>query len=194
MMPRSKEYIREDVLETATKLFWAKGFEGTSMNDLVEQTGLNKHSMYSEFRDKEGLFSACIDYYTKESNKAVLGILTKQPLGLHNIEKFFENRIEYAGTKDCKGCFLANTVTEKEVVGDAINEQVKVLLSKHEMILYHCLKAAQDNGEIPAEKDCKLLARYLDCFNRGLMNVGKHHVEKKSLRMMTEIALSTIKQ
>ncbi len=192
-MPRSKEYNREEVLEAATRLFWAKGFEGTSISELVEQTRLNKHSMYSEFGDKEGLFSACIEYYVTESNKAVLGILTKQPLGLHNIEKFFENRIEYAGTKDCKGCFLANTVTEKEVVGDAINEQVKVILSKHETLLYHCLKAAQDKGEIPAEKDCKLLARYLDCFNRGLMNVGKHQIEKKSLRSMTEVALSTIK-
>lgn len=193
-MPRSKEYIREDVLQAATTLFWTKGFEGTSISELVDQTGLNKYSMYSEFGDKEGLFSACIDYYTKESNKAVLGILTKPPLGLQNIEKFFENRIEYAGTEDCKGCFLANTVIEMEIVGDAITEQVKILLSKHESLLYRCLKAAQDKGEIPAGKDCKLLARYLDCFNRGLMNVGKHQIEKKSLRSMTEVALSTIKQ
>lgn len=192
-MPRSKEYIREDVLEVATQLFWTKGFEGTSISELVEQTGLNKHSMYSEFGDKEGLFSACIDYYTNESAKAVLGILTKRPLGLHNIEQFFENRIEYAGTNDCKGCFLANTVTEKEVVGHAISEQVKVLLSKHEALFYHCLKAAQDQGDIPADKDCQLLARYLDCFNRGLMNVGKYQIEKKSLRSMTEVALSTLK-
>ena len=193
-MPRSKEYIKEEVLEAATTLFWTKGFEGTSMNDLVEQTGLNKHSMYSEFGDKEGLFLACIDYYVRESNKAVLDILTKHPLGLHNIEKFFENRIDYAGKKDCKGCLLANTVTEKEVVSDAINERINTLLSKHETLLYNCLQAAQNEGEIHADNDCRVLARYLDCFIRGLMNVGKHQAEKKNLRMLAEIALSTIKR
>lgn len=193
-MSRSKEYIREEVLEAATKLFWTKGFEGTSMNELVEQTGLNKHSMYSEFGEKEGLFLACIDYYAYESNKAVNEILTKHPLGLQNIENFFENRIEYAGKKDCKGCLLVNTVTEKEVVSEAVNERVKALLSKHETLLYNCLKAAQNEGEIHADNDCRVLARYLDCFNRGLMNVGKHQAEKRNLRMLADVALSTIRR
>ena len=104
-MPRSKEYIKEEVLEAATTLFWTKGFEGTSMNDLVEQTGLNKHSMYSEFGDKEGLFLACMDYYVYESNKVVLDILTKHPLGLHNIEKFSRTELNMPGRKSVKDAY-----------------------------------------------------------------------------------------
>lgn len=193
-MPRSKEYSKEEVLEAATTVFWTKGFVGTSMNDLVEHTGLNKHSMYSEFGDKERLFLACIDYYTHESNKAIIDILTQHPLGLHNIEQFFENRIEYARKKDCKGCLLANTVTEQAVLSDAINERVTSHLSQLETLLYNCLKAAQGKGEIPADKDCKLLARYLDCFTRGLMNVGKHQSEKRNLRLLADVALATIRR
>ena len=79
-------------------------------------------------------------------------------------------------------------------MGDAINERVKALLSKHETLLYNCLQAAQDKGEIHADNDCRVLARYLDCFIRGLMNVGKHQAEKKNLRMLADIALSTIKR
>ena len=62
-MNRPREYKKEDVLEAATGLFWAKGFEATSISELVELTGLNKHSMYREFGDKEGLFLASLDHY-----------------------------------------------------------------------------------------------------------------------------------
>ncbi len=191
-MTRPREFIKEEVLEAATELFWEKGFEGTSMNDLVEQTALNKHSMYREFGDKEGLFLACLNFYVHESNSVVNAILTKEPLGLQNIQTFFNNRIDYAASNDCKGCLLVNTVTEKEVVSHAINELVKANLSKLKACFYNCLKAAQERGEIRAEQDCHTLADYLDCFCRGLMNIGKHPIEKKKLRMLTEVALSTM--
>lgn len=191
-MTRPREFIKEEVLEAATELFWEKGFEGTSMNELVEQTGLNKHSMYREFGGKEGLFLACLNFYVHQSNSAINTILTEEPLGLHNIHTFFNNRIEHASRKDCKGCLLMNTVTEKEVVSHTINEVVRTNLSKLKACFYNCLKAAQERGEIRAEQDCHTLAEYLDCFCRGLMNIGKHPIEKKRLRLMTEVALSTI--
>ncbi len=191
-MTRPREFIKEEVLEAATELFWKKGFEATSMNDLVEQTGLNKHSMYREFGGKEGLFLACLNHYVHQSNRAINTILTEEPLGLHNIQNFFNNRIDYAASKNCKGCLLINTVTEKEVVSDIISESVKANLSKLKACFYNCLHAAQERGEIRAEQDCHILAEYLDCFCRGLMNIGKHPIEKKKLRMMTEIALSSM--
>ena len=54
-MARHKEYVKEEVLEAATQLFWEHGYEGTSMNGLVEATGLHRRSMYEEFGDKDGL-------------------------------------------------------------------------------------------------------------------------------------------
>ena len=57
-MTRPKEYKLQKVLEASTQVFWEKGYRGTSMNDLVQATGLNKHSMYKEFSNKDGLFLA----------------------------------------------------------------------------------------------------------------------------------------
>ena len=58
-MGRSKEYARGEVLESATQIFWEKGYQGTSVGDLVEGTGLHRRSMYEEFGDKEDVFVAC---------------------------------------------------------------------------------------------------------------------------------------
>ncbi len=48
-MGRPKEYVRDEVLDAATHVFWEKGYEGTSVSDLVEGTGLHRRSMYEEF-------------------------------------------------------------------------------------------------------------------------------------------------
>ncbi len=192
-MNRPREYCREEVLKTATELFWEKGFEGTSMNELVQQTLLNKHSMYSEFGDKEGLFLACLDYYVNEITKELGKILTRQPLGLNNIEAFFKKRVEYAASGNCHGCLIVNLVTEQQIVSAKINDRIQSILIANETRIYDCLKAAQKNGEIGRDKDCKVLAGYLGCFLRGLMNLGRSNKNKKMLRKLTHVALSAVK-
>jgi len=193
-MSRPREYDREEVLEKTTDLFWERGFEATSMNEVVARTGLNKHSLYNEFGDKERLFLLCIDEYVNKSNKVLSDILTKKPLGLSNIEAFFDNRVIYAASEDCKGCLLVNSVTEKETLSEEVNQKVKLLLSSFNVVFYNCLKAAQDNNEISSDKNCKVLASYLTCFLFGLVNVGKNETNKKGVRKMVDVALSTVRR
>jgi len=192
-MNRPREYDREEVLEKTTDLFWEKGFEATSMNEVVARTGLNKHSLYSEFGDKEKLFIDCIDYYISNSSRFLRDILTRKPLGLSNIETFFENRVSYAASEDCKGCLIVNSVTEKEILSEEINLKVKSFISKFKAFFYNCLKAAQERKEISGDKDCKALADYLVCFTCGLVNIGKNETKKKELREMVNVALSAVK-
>jgi len=111
-MNRPKQYEREELLEAITNLFWEKGFEATSINEVVARTGVNKFSIYNEFGDKEKLFLACIDYYTCNSCSFVIKILTKKPIGLNNIEDFFELKIRYAAIHK-KGCLIFNSFVRK---------------------------------------------------------------------------------
>jgi TetR/AcrR family transcriptional repressor of nem operon len=62
-LARPREFDRDVVLETAMDVFWCKGFEGTSIQDLVEATGVNRGSLYGAFGDKETLFAEALDYY-----------------------------------------------------------------------------------------------------------------------------------
>ena len=193
-MSRPREYDRDDVLEKTTNLFWEKGFEATSMNEVVARTGLNKHSLYNEFGNKERLFLLCIDEYVNKSIKVLRDILTEKPLGLSNIEKLFDNRVDYAVTKDCKGCLLFNSVTEKEILSEEVNLKVKSLISSLNESFYNCLKAAQDNNEISSDKNCKVLAGYLACFLSGLVNVGRNESKRKEIRNVVDVALSAVKK
>ncbi len=193
-MPRYKEYNREDVLNAATKVFWQKGFMGTSMSDLVRTTSLNKHSMYKEFGSKEGLFLACIENYAHEITKELGKILTRQPLGLQNIVDFFQNRIEGASAKEWQGCFVMNSVVEQEILSEQINKQVQLHMVAQEGLFHDCIRAAQKAGEIPVSKDSTVLAQYLLCFLEGLNVLGKCNPTKRSLELLLEQVLTAVTQ
>jgi TetR/AcrR family transcriptional repressor of nem operon len=192
-MPRPKEYIRENVLDAATQVFWEKGYRGTSMKDLVEATGLNKHSMYKEFGNKDGLFLACIEYYANETTKDIFAILQQKPLGLQNIELYFRNKIDSVSSDKFNACLLINTAIEKEVLDDEINERVLKYLSLQEEAFYVNLEAAQRNGEIPKNKDIGMLAKYLMCFLEGINVMGKTGPKRKSVELLVEEVLTNIK-
>ncbi len=193
-MNRPRQYDREEVVEKATALFWEKGFEATSMNEMVARTGLHTNSMYSEFGNKERLFLECIDHYISKSLRALINILTKKPLGLSNIEAFFENRVDYVATKNCKGCLIVNSLTEKEVLSEEVNIKVKSRISSFTALFYNCIKSAQENNEISADIDCKDLANYLVYLNFGLMIAGKNETSKKKLRKIADMGLSAIRR
>jgi TetR/AcrR family transcriptional repressor of nem operon len=189
---RPKEYNYQKVLEASTQIFWEKGYRGTSMNDLVKATGLNTHSMYKEFKNKDGLFLACIDYYAKETTKEQSIILQRQPLSFKNIELYFRNRIDAASSGKFNACLLINTVIEKEVLKDKINNLTLRYLTLQEKVFCDCLRAAQKKGEIPEHKDIKVLAKYLMCFLEGINIMGKTGPTKKSLEPLLNEVLSNV--
>jgi len=88
-MGRPKGFSREEVLEKAMPVFWKHGFADTSLQELERATGVNKSGLYTEFRDKEDLFVACLRHYLESQGKR--GLLTQEPLGWKNIETFLKN-------------------------------------------------------------------------------------------------------
>jgi AcrR family transcriptional regulator len=95
-------------MEKAMPVFWKHGFSDTSLQDLERATGVNKSGLYTEFRDKEDLFVACLRHYLESQGKR--GLLTKEPLGWKNIETFLKNGPLNKGEQ--QGCFSVNSMRE----------------------------------------------------------------------------------
>ena len=107
-MGRPKNFNREEVLEKAMPVFWKHGFSDTSLQELERATGVNKSGLYSEFRDKEDLFVACLRHYLESQEKR--GLLTKEPLGWENVETFLKHGP--LNKEAQKGCFSVNSMRE----------------------------------------------------------------------------------
>ena len=192
-MNRPKQYDREELLETITNLFWEKGFESTSMNEVVARTGVNRFSIYNEFGDKKKLFLACIDYYTCNSCNFAIKILTKKPLGLSNIKEFFEYKIRYT-TIHKKGCLIFNSFSEQDVLNKETNLRINTFVSNLKTLFYNCLKVAHKKKELNNKKDCRESANYLTCFVFGLVSIGMKEASEEELRRMVDMALLVINE
>jgi TetR/AcrR family transcriptional regulator, copper-responsive repressor len=113
-MGRPKNFSREEVLEKAMPVFWKHGFADTSLQDLERATGVNKSGLYTEFRDKEDLFLACLRHYLESQDKR--GLLTRKPLGWKNVETFLKSGPLHKGEQ--QGCFAINSMREFAILPD----------------------------------------------------------------------------
>jgi AcrR family transcriptional regulator len=114
-MGRPKKFKRESVLQKALPVFWRCGFADASLHELEQATGVNKSGLYSEFKGKEDLFLQSLQYYL--DNHELPGLLTAEPLGWNNIERFLK-----AGPRNIegpKGCFAVNSMRESAILPPA---------------------------------------------------------------------------
>jgi AcrR family transcriptional regulator len=131
-MGRPKSFSRVEVLEKAMPVFWKHGFSDTSLQDLEQATGVNKSGLYSEFRDKEDLFVACLRHYLESQGKR--GLLTKEPLGWRNVETFLKNGPINKGEQ--QGCFSVNSMREIAILPD----EAYGVVTENRVLLQHLLQ------------------------------------------------------
>lgn len=126
---RPREFDPDQVLERVVALFWAQGFEATSMSDLVEATGLNKSSIYNSFGSKESLFRIAVQRYIDMRCAMLRAALHDGTAGLGDLHGFLElARAEAGGEMGSNGCLAVNMTTElggSEEVFDQMSAQYR---------------------------------------------------------------------
>jgi TetR/AcrR family transcriptional repressor of nem operon len=164
-MGRKKSYNRGEVLDQSMKLFWEKGYEGAHLQELVKVTGLNRFGLYKEFGSKQGLLKEALEKYLGDME--FLGnILKQEPKGLDNLQQYFDATINYPFYH---GCFAVNLLTQHPVLSDESRDKLFQFFSDGEQLLFDNLRAAKEAGDINAEIDIELLAKFTAIFDIGLV-------------------------
>src|SRR5689334_4654560 len=124
-MPRLKEFDPDQALERAMRAFWARGYEGTSIQDLLAAMEINRASLYATFGDKEQLFLKAIDRYGQRVFGPLLEPLEREPSGRRGLELFFARLLEQVWRPDCpRGCLVTNSALEISSVHPAIAQKI----------------------------------------------------------------------
>lgn len=149
-MARKKAYREDLVIEKAMNLFWRNGYEGTSMQMLEKEMGINKFSIYSSFGSKNGVFLESIACYKKKLYTLVNELKTTQK-GVAGIKEYFYNFITFTReTEYGKGCLVTNTANEIGTDGDqAIKEALSNFTGEIKSIFASII--AQDESKNPQE-------------------------------------------
>jgi TetR/AcrR family transcriptional repressor of nem operon len=188
-MPRPKQYKYEAVLEKAMDLFWAKGYNGTSVQELVDYLKLSKASMYEAFGDKHGLFMATLHNYRKRV-KNNLSLLEDMPSPLQAIKISFQSIIEEITDKrHRRGGYLTNTAIEMAPHDTAVEQWVIDSMTDYETLYKKLLQKAIDKGEIKKAIDVDTTAYYLTNTLQGLMVYSKVKQDKAKLNAILDESL-----
>jgi TetR/AcrR family transcriptional regulator, transcriptional repressor for nem operon len=192
-MARTKAFNEANVLEKAQKLFWQKGYEATSMDDLVNELGISRSSLYNTFGDKENLYCKTLSAYCNANAHTLVkeAAVTKEPLKF--IEKIFDSTLNDVKVKsDIKGCYAVNAVVE--LIGQ--NKNVDAILTANatvfENMLQTLISAGQKDGSIQSRKSSKQLAKFLYTTICGIKVNAKANEPYKNLREVANVALEAL--
>ena len=192
-MARSKAFNEEEVLDKAVEVFWAKGYEATSMQDLVDAMGIQRGSLYATFGSKQQLFLRSLDRYGKVVVKQFLDILESKSSAIESIELFFAQLVEHLLTAGpLRSCLVTNSAIERGLRDEETKQKVLHLLNALEKGFYKTLQRASDSGEISTDLDLKKLASFLTSNMQGLLVIGKVCSERSVLEGINQVTLSII--
>lgn len=160
-MARPQEFDRSDVLNRAMHLFWNKGYEATSLTDLLEATGLSKSSLYGSFGDKREFFLEAYDAYREERAHQMELILNSGP-ARQTIEGFFRQIIEDASKLEfSNGCMSTNQAVELAPHDPLIRHRVETDFKLIEDALTRTIERGQGEGSIKGSVDARKMAKLL---------------------------------
>ncbi len=192
-MARTREFDEQKVIETAVNLFWNKGYNAVSTQDLIDAFGISRSSMYGAYKDKRSLFILALQYYRKTSSKNMIDVLTNNISFVNTITLILNQIIKETITDDkSKGCFIVNTSIE---LAPHDNEILEIIQENRKNIIKALATAIQkgiDNKELKKKNDPIALANYFYNLMNGLRVDAKVTREPKNYQEIIKLALKVL--
>lgn len=192
-MARTREFDTDTVVRRAMELFWRRGYEATSIQDLVEVTGLGRGSLYAAFGSKDGLYEAALRRYVEMSSAKMTARLDRDVPIREVIRDLLLALVdEAARDADRRGCLVTNTAIERlphdalsgRIVTDAlggVRESIAIALTR-----------GREHGELPPDADVPRLADFYITAIQGLRVMAKAGPDPRRLAGVVETALDVL--
>jgi TetR/AcrR family transcriptional regulator, transcriptional repressor for nem operon len=191
-MPRPREFEPEEVLDSAMRQFWERGYRATSVDDLVRATGVKPGSLYTAFPGgKRALFMGSLERYSKLVVPQKLGELEDPGASVAQVRAYFDGLVQDLLTPEGRqGCLLVNSAVESAATDPEVAAVVRGHLARLERCFATALGTAVRRGEIPDGTDPAARAKGLVATSQGLMVVGKANPDEEVLRAIVDGAFA----
>ena len=214
-MPRVKEFDPAVALDRALDLFWRRGYEATSLRELVEHMEIQRQSLYDTFGDKRSLFLKVLARYEEQALENTVKLLQPDAIPSYRLATdpdakaravqfmrssvalrgFFETYLHEVVRASARGsCLMANTALEVGNEDPEIQAVVRGYFQKIEDAFFGALSAGVEAGELKPSHDLRALARHLLNAYYGLGIMGRAGASRAALRQMIDVALSVVER
>jgi AcrR family transcriptional regulator len=189
VMGRPREFDTDAALEKAMRLFWAKGYEGTSVGDLTKTLGISRPSLYAAFGDKQSLFRAALERYAA-GPAGYVAVAIAKPTAREVAEHLLRGAADLqASTRNPGGCLTVNGAI---ACGDEA-EPVRQALNTHRTagvaLLRRRFEQAKAQHDLPKDSDPAALARFLAAVVYGMAVLASGGASRKELEQVIQSAM-----
>jgi len=191
MAGRDKQFNQELALKSALDVFWAKGYEATSMQELVDAMQVNRASMYKTFGNKKELFNAAIDEYMQSSYRLMEDFLETEDVTLDDLKALISLLVR---SNKMSGCLVGNSAAELGPHDPMIAQKIRAFWDKIERLFARSLDSALNKGESNTQLDTTKLAAMLNTHLLGLLIKSKANFDHDKLSADIEILFTLIVQ
>lgn len=186
---RPRAFCPDDALNRALEVFWRKGYEGASLNDLTEAMGINKPSLYAAFGNKEQLFQSALERYTREK-VAYLNEAIDAPTARGVAERLLFGAVDMlTDPTHPVGCLVTRGAMTCGDEAQSVKEKIDHIRISYETRMHGRLERAKQEGELPADADVAHLTQFLTTIIQGMSHQVLHGATREQLRKVAETAL-----
>lgn len=192
-MARSREFCPSEALDKAMRVFWAKGYFGSSIEDLVSATGVSRYGLYAEFGDKNGLFLAALGHYQATVVRPLLDIIEQPDASLAALRALFALLADFSRQPGGRlGCLVFNSVNEMGLHDEATAGRILQIRERLAQGIAAMLANAVRKGELPADFDLRREADFLFGVLHALPVMARAGAGAEAIENVVGVALSTL--
>jgi AcrR family transcriptional regulator len=186
---RPRAFNQDEALDRAMHVFWQKGFEGSSLNDLTTAMGIQPTSLYVAFGNKQALFEQALARYLAGPVAFMHGAL-EEPTAYAVAERILRQTAEFLAERRLRrGCMTIQAALVGGKEAEPVRRKLIVLRVKEQYALRRRFERAKSEGDLPKDVDAADLARFITAVFQGMTVQAINGATRKELLRLGAIAL-----
>jgi AcrR family transcriptional regulator len=189
---RPREFDHDAALSQIQKAFWARGYEGTSMADLVQVTGLASARLYAAFGSKEAMFRAAVERYERREGAFADRAFAEEPTARQGIERMLRDAVALYTGQERLGCMVVSAATNCSAENDAVRSWLEQHRKRRAASITARLRSAVAAGELRHDTDVQAIGDVFTAILSGLSVQARDGVPRRRLLALIEPAMTLL--
>jgi TetR/AcrR family transcriptional regulator, transcriptional repressor for nem operon len=192
-MPKVKQFNKDKVLEAASAIFQQKGYNGTSIDEILKATGLSRSSLYDSFKDKHSLYLEALEFYRNRETQAYESVAQKKLNGFQKLELLFKEVVNHLVTNpNDNGCLMVNAAAEMSKQCEKTSQVICNNKENVQELFASWLSDAESSKVITLSKPARTYSPFLFNALCGLKVMSQSGASRAELNNVVKVTLDAL--